>query len=441
MLFRFYQVIRVFYYPFMMWLFPAISKGISRRLAFEKRNFQDHFCRSFKQDGIIADFAFEVSSEGELEQVKPVLEKALAAGSKVELVFASESVERQCVALADAHAGQLRVLRLPLLTYFPGKARQDASRWLSAKKLFLCRYDFFPSLLYYGSKKDVDFILLSGSLKSYERRSGSFIYTMIYSRIYKSFDKVVAATEVDKQRFMENFNFSKSDVRAFDFRPLAISKRLALREHTLSERFPGGQRLRAILDSYPKSNRLVFGSLWDNELAAFDSDFDFKKSVVCIFPHRLDRESVAAIKRGLEARVKAPIYELCSSGEKNLKTLESFEANPGPVLVNLKGILCESYPDFGCAFVGGGHGESVHSLMEPFMAGCMVLCGPRVHRSSEYDLIREKNPDRLRIVDRLENVFENFRQSAEGDLSSLNGFNDSYINGESALLSWLGISN
>lgn len=441
MLFRFYQVIRVLYYPFMMWVFPFLSKGIAGRLVFEKRNFQDHFCRSFKQDGIIADFAFEVSSEGELEQVKPVLERALAAGNNVELVFASGSVEKQCVSLADAHADQLRVLRLPLLTFFPGKSRQDASSWLSAKKLFLCRYDFFPSLLFYGSKKDVEFILLSGSLKSYERRSGSFLYKTIYSRIYKSFDKVVAATEVDKQRFLENFDFSENDVRAFDFRPLAISKRLDRREQTLGERFPGGQRLSSILAAYPKSNRLIFGSLWANELAAFDSDFDFKSYIVCIFPHRLDQESVEAIKKGLEARVKAPIYELRNSAEENLKTLESFELSPGPILVNLKGVLCESYPDFGCAFVGGGHGESVHSLMEPFMAGCMVLCGPRVHRSSEYDLIREKNPDRVRIVDRLENVFENFRQSVEGDLSSLNGFNDSYISGGKTLLSWLGISN
>jgi hypothetical protein len=66
-------------------------------------------------------------------------------------------------------------------------------------------------------------------------------------------------------------------------------------------------------------------------------------------------------------------------------TLDGFQ---GPtILLNKKGILCELYADFGKAYVGGGFGVSVHSLLEPLVAGCEHLsCGPVNHRSTEFDL-------------------------------------------------------
>jgi hypothetical protein len=57
------------------------------------------------------------------------------------------------------------------------------------------------------------------------------------------------------------------------------------------------------------------------------------------------------------------------------------------ILVNKKGILCELYSDFGMAYVGGGFGVSVHSILEPLVAGSEhISCGPVNHRSTEFDL-------------------------------------------------------
>src|SRR5690554_2866674 len=196
MLFRLYQAIRIFYYPFFKWAFPLASSSMRERLAFEERNLLDNTCRSFKEDGLAADIAFEVSSEGELEQIRPALMAALEQGRRVELIFASDSVEKQCSLLALEHSSQLRILRYPLVGYFPGKRGCDPLSWLSAKTLYLCRYDFFPCLMRYGRRKDVRFVLLSGSLKSFESKKQNALLRGIYRFVYRSFDQVAAATEV-----------------------------------------------------------------------------------------------------------------------------------------------------------------------------------------------------------------------------------------------------
>ena len=62
------------------------------------------------------------------------------------------------------------------------------------------------------------------------------------------------------------------------------------------------------------------------------------------------------------------------------------------------GVLLEAYTFFGTAFVGGGHGRSIHSVLEPFLAGCNVFCGQKTHRSTEYDLVADISPSSIFVV-------------------------------------------
>ncbi|MCO4755829.1 MAG: hypothetical protein KC478_15210 [Bacteriovoracaceae bacterium] len=408
-MFKAYQLLRLFYYPFFNWIFPLVFRPIRERLLFEKTNISDQSSRSFKPDDIEADLCFEVSSEGELEQVRPVLMHALSLGQTVELIFSSDSVQKQCTSLAQNYPEQLRILRYPLLSYFPARAWSDPIKWISAKKLFLCRYDFFPELLRYGRKDDVEFILLSASLKSYGNKGA--LSKAFYNFVYNSFDKIVTATDLDLQRFQDYFNTSSERAQSFDFRPLAIDARQINAEAVLSEKFPNYTEFKELISSYEKRHRLIFGSFWAYELPAFSQGYDFDKNLLCLAPHKLDTDSIEEIKNGLREKFpNSPVYEWSSDESANKLVLDRFNQSPGPIIINLKGVLCELYTLFGGAFVGGGHGISVHSLLEPFMGECAVYCGPKVHRSTEYDLILQNNPDRLRIVDRLENVVENFEK-------------------------------
>jgi hypothetical protein len=84
-----------------------------------------------------ANFAFEVSSEGELEQVNPLLNYLLDSGETVELVFCSESVEHRCKELKEKYPNQLRIFRYPILTFRPFSKTKNINKWLTAKTLFL----------------------------------------------------------------------------------------------------------------------------------------------------------------------------------------------------------------------------------------------------------------------------------------------------------------
>jgi 3-deoxy-D-manno-octulosonic-acid transferase len=61
-------------------------------------------------------------------------------------------------------------------------------------------------------------------------------------------------------------------------------------------------------------------------------------------------------------------------------------------------MLCELYQYFDCAYIGGGYEKSIHSVLEPFLMGAKVLCGPKIHRSTEYDYIHEVAPDEIVVL-------------------------------------------
>ena len=106
--------------------------------------------------------------------------------------------------------------------------------------------------------------------------------------------------------------------------------------------------------------------------------------------------------------------------------------------MNYKGILCELYPFFSHAYVGNGFGESVHSLMEPFLANCFVICGPKIQRSTEYDLISQSHPDHLHILTTPQEFYDSVSYEKE-EISSLQSFIQHYKGHYSATLNWLGI--
>jgi 3-deoxy-D-manno-octulosonic-acid transferase len=76
------------YFPLMR-LFSLLlfwNRKLEERERFEKRNKFEWLAHSFKEIGEKADFCFEFSSEGEFQQVAPLIDDALKRGKKIELV-------------------------------------------------------------------------------------------------------------------------------------------------------------------------------------------------------------------------------------------------------------------------------------------------------------------------------------------------------------------
>ncbi|MGZ3790227.1 MAG: hypothetical protein ACXVLQ_16970 [Bacteriovorax sp.] len=378
-------------------VFPALRK----RVDFERKNFFEDECRSFKKDGLIADYCFEVSSEGELEQVRPLVEHFLKEGKLIELLFSSPSVESKCLKLARDNPKTLRVLRMPLATHF--FLFQTAHQWMSAPKMIFCRYDFFPELLIlkFFRKK---FILLSAAGKK---------PSWFKTEAFKFFDIIVAANKTEAQYFRENFG-RVGDGRKifdFDFRIPRIFERVGESEKTLS----AVSELRSylsFLEARSPESKLILGSAWVSDLVIFKSD-EWKNALLSgrihllIVPHDLKAKSLEGMKQALaDIFPEIPLYEI----SKNKNDFD--QAKSGIVLLNLSGVLCELYTKFESAYVGGGFARSIHSVLEPYLSGARVFCGPKIHRSTEYDFIHELSPLEIHLLNSPESFYNLFTEFA-----------------------------
>lgn len=375
------------------------------RKKFEEKNFSLVACKSFKQDSITADACFEVSSEGELEQIKPIIKMLLLKKKHVEILFCSDSVESQCLKIYEDQPELIRIYRLPLLTYFPwGKNKHTVRNWLTSKNLFLCRYDFFPELMLIGRYHCKFFALLSATLKGKDISTFGFFKAIYWKYIYTSFHFFTTPTTRDKNLLRINFEINNDNIKTIDYRVLQIQHRLEIFDQTLSVKIPGWLSLQKLLD-LNRSKILIFGSFWQDEIELFNRDFFTAVSKRELFPillaHQLDDQTIGKIKLSLkEKQNSAKIYDINKTDSELTvaQVIEQLSNTGGILLINIKGALCELYKYSNLAYVGGGHGRSVHSLLEPYLAGCNIMCGPKIHRSTEYDIIHEKSFDHIAII-------------------------------------------
>lgn len=374
--------------------------GLKKRIDFERKNSTEVECLSFKRDGLKADYCFEVSSEGELEQVRPLLEEFLKADKLCEILFASPSVESKCQKIARDFPAQVRIFRVPLATHF--FLFQTAHSFMTAPKLIFCRYDFFPELLilkYFGKK----LILVSGA----PGKKPSWFK----SQVYQLFDVVVAANADEAKLFIEREGVPGKKVHSFDFRIPRIFERAEKAETVLSCIGPL-QGYFSFLKSRPKNTSIVLGSAWESDLIIFTSP-DWIEALksgevhLLIVPHDLSEATLGALKLHLSGLFpEVPVCEI--SKDKN-----EWEQNQlGIVILNWRGILCELYTLFDLVYIGGGFARSIHSVLEPFLSGAKVFCGPRVHRSTEYDFIRQTAPSEIQLLNNGECFYTLFKEFA-----------------------------
>lgn len=392
-------------------LFPAIilNKRVRKRRRFERTFGPQHLL------GREHDYWFHVSSEGELEQVFPIIhgliENPLLTDEFLKkpilLIFTSPSLEKKMEEIQKNHKG-IDCMAFPLVNIFPwGKNSIFSLR--PPKTFFMVRYDFFPELLSIGQKCE-KFILLSASLKNKDKSfKRNHLKKLYYKLIISSFNQVFASGERDRVRISELFCGSiDKHLQAHDFRHGQIIQRQKnqpeLRKtHCLDS-------LEELLKPFSLNERFIFGSIWSNELTIFNEDFieALLKKEVMIFlaPHKLSGEEWEKFENFIlmlkEKGIEATLWDhLGIRGSGNV------------ILCQRPGLLCELYPFFGHSFVGGGHGRSVHSLLEPFWGGGHIYCGPKTHRSTEYDFVDDHSPRHLHIVRELPGLYSNYQLNLE----------------------------
>lgn len=347
-------------YAFLFW----VPEVVERR-RFEKKNDADNGCVSFKETSEEADFCFEFSSEGEFQQVASLIEDGLRMGKKFELVFFSPSVERAIVNLGAKYPTQIRYLRYPLVTFFPGNS---FSNWVSSKKLFLVRYDFFPEFLLWSLMQNHSLNLLWVTFKKLRLRGKK---PGLYKKLFLKHSSSIFYASKDDLNFGEMLGYPGV---FYDFRLEQIRRRILSREEKFSVNFESYGKLSELLQRYPRDKRVIIGNAWPSDLPllhGLPAD-----TLILIVPHKLEKSILEEFEEGL-SQFRSDVQVTSGESIPDSSTL----------ILNKKGVLCELYADFDYAYVGGGFEGSVHSILEPLVAGVpRISCGPANHRSTEFDL-------------------------------------------------------
>lgn len=376
-----------------------MSKKVKERRSFEA----EHGPRKFKNRAF--DTWFHVSSEGELEQVWPLLESLRE--KEVLLLYTSPSLKNKMMTISETFP-KVSACTINLMSLLPYGSNHILSL-VPPKKFFMVRYDFFPELILIGRKAKT-FILLSASLKGKESSfKRNFFKRFYYHLILSSFQTVFAAGERDKKRIEDFYEgHTPFEIEAFDFRHGQIIRRQ--KEKANLEKTHCLNSLEKILENYEWQDRVILGSVWQSEGELFTkeflSDLKAKKKFLFIAPHKLSGPEWEYFENLLESWEEEGLStslwnHLGIKGEGNI------------ILCQVPGLLCEIYPFFGHCFVGGGHGRSVHSLLEPYWGGGHIYCGPKTHRSTEFDFVKERSPRHLHVVNEITSLYPMILKACE----------------------------
>lgn len=414
--------LRALFYPLWAEILPLLWPRLCLRRDFERLNLLDPLSRSFRLDGKIGHILFHISSEGELEQVRPLISHYLENHYNLELVYTSESVEKKCQQLAIESQGRIRLFRLPLVTFFffSWGGAQSLQSWSSAKRIVLCRYDFFPELLLFGAAPAHQFVLVNASLKGKEKLQP--LLHWYYQHIYSLFDTIVAATARDRELLTGLVQNKNTVFEQFDFRIMQIDRRISNQLQTLKQK-----KMLPLIEyfeqRFDKSKRVIMGSAWPQEMAILENKEFFSKIrlgdiLLFIAPHQLSAASLQAFDKEISRiahslHIEMPIYIIAKEFTSNDidQLIRDYMEKPGIIISQLPGVLCELYTHFGHAYVGGGHGRSIHSVLEPFVAGAHLFCGPKTHRSTEFDFVREFDPQAIEVVDSYSSFYPTYKRT------------------------------
>lgn len=381
--------------PLIRLFLPWLGK---ERLAFEGLNQGDPFARSFREDHLQASMAFEVSSQGEFQQVLGVVNFLIQSGNLVEIIYASPSLESDIQSFKQqVSREQVRFLRLPLIRRSHFKSdHKNLEHWVTAKNFAFVRYDFYPHLLSmcFGAHKNV--ILFWGSLKN---KLKSALSRWLWRQLSLSF-KVIYAAGPSSMRQFQQLN-PQANVQLSEMRLMAIEQRLAQRE----DKFQAAKvsKFLNLLHRDPRQ-KVVFGSGYVDDIEilqekSFQQKLMDAKILLTIAPHDLATENLQRIKSALQSIAGLKFCVLQTDQETVDLKLEQDLASFHVIVLITKGILCEFYTTQDICYVGGGFERSIHSVIEPFWAGCSVLCGPKTHRSTEFDFCQEMDASRIESKD------------------------------------------
>ena len=371
-----------------------LSHKISSRLEFERKN------PNISAQLIEVDHLFHVSSEGEFSQIFYLLKKLIGEGERILLLYTSNSLENRIVKLNQEKIPNLITRRVSF--FLPGILNKINYKQL--KSVNLCRYDFLPELMLIGSRCR-KFNIINATSINWRHRGPMF--RILIRSFYSQFNLITTSNIADTNEFRQlklNASLLEIDLRIFE---------IIQRQKNFSQSVDFF-KFSPFLEKIKKcSYQIIFGSAWPEEMSLFKVtefvDFISNNQIPClIFPHSFDEKNLAEMTNFI-------VKSGCTFSY--IKTIDDFtNFNVDQIgIVLVKGLLCEMYPYFSHAIIGGGFGVSVHSVLEPMMAETITFCGPNVRRSTEVENFQLNYPQNIFVANTIPKLAQELLKSLVKD--------------------------
>jgi 3-deoxy-D-manno-octulosonic-acid transferase len=298
------------------------------------------------------------SSAGEYEQGQPIIS-----------LFQKKYPKSVIVVSFFSPSGYEHVKLLPnvIKTYLPIDSFWHAKMFINIIKpnvACVIRHDIWPNFQFRLQRECVPSILVDASISD-EKRGTYLFFRSIVKILFSTFDNVLAISEEQKMRVLPIYpqqeNLSVSGDTRYD-QVLSRTQELHKIEMLVSKQY------------FIPSQTIVVGSSWPSDekylLPALDRIIrEYPNFRAVLVPHEVNENNLASIE---EFFAKASIEIKRYSALKNDK-----EWNFKILLVDEFGMLANLYALSGMAYVGGGFGLGVNSVLEPAAHGCGVVFGPR----------------------------------------------------------------
>ncbi len=329
-----------------------------------------------------------VASAGELEYALPIIEACGQRSIGVVLTYYSVSAVQSARSVFVKNSNIVLVSPLPHDGF--GIPRNFVKRLvaLNTKKLILTKYDFWPGLLSEVKKAHISVVVVDAVPPRRWTWVEKYLWWYVdavdfgYDKIASQFQKLVGV--LDGQRFSIGVSG--------DTRVEQVVKRLAQPSAVVDV-------VAQLKARFSKSESFVLGSMWPEDVDVFLSTAELGALAfqnIFWVPHEIEDVESPRYQKQFKLFEEKQNYKV--SVVRNLDELRALLSIPPArnavpqrhvFIIAMKGVLAPLYQVAWGAFVGGSVYKNTHSVIEPLLAGCQVIIGPKRERSPETYVLEE----------------------------------------------------
>ena len=247
---------------------------------------------------------------------------------------------------------------------------------IKPKYYILTRHDIWPTHIFIAHLLKIKIFLLNANLY---KKSSRLKFPLLYLNkwTFSYFNKIL----VPSTRIKENFKLITSNnnlIKIGDSRFDRIKNRMLT------------NKVKLIPKKIYKTKNIIFGSIIDSDYKIIFNSLkkyfpNGNKSLIeknirlIIVPHEVDKNTILTIEKKLKKiNMEPTLYNKVK------------QQVPEIILINKVGILADLYKYCELAYIGGGFGAGVHSVIEPAIYGLLITYGPNIEILDEAVEMTEK---------------------------------------------------